>query len=213
MSNTIKTKSIRLNITLRSEIVDNIRQAYEINTPCPPHETKTDIKDKLVGIIEVIYREQSAALVAKATKSGINPKLFSESRSFQVYQGNYSFAYQYLKDKNCNNEYLPVPVQGWVYVNLDDESTHKDPRITLAYKVYKAAIKTERVKQAAVKEWKLQRDNYLSDVRNVIDGVNTTGQLLEQWAEVEKFLPVGIVNPSKIQLPAVSIERLNKFLG
>jgi hypothetical protein len=69
-------------------------------------------------------------------------------------------------------------------------------------------------------EWKAQRDaytkdneklnkhnqkrkDYATDIRAVLDSVNTTKQLVEAWPEVEKYIPNSFRDPSTVQLPAI----------
>ena len=42
-----------------------------------------------------------------------------------------------------------------------------------------------------------------TEICAVLDSVNTTKQLLEAWPEIERFMPSGYVDPSKVQLPAI----------
>lgn len=53
----------------------------------------------------------------------------------------------------------------------------------------------------------------MQDVIQIIEGVNTTGQLLAAWPAVEKFIPAGVNNPNRINLPAVNFARLNAGIG
>lgn len=49
----------------------------------------------------------------------------------------------------------------------------------------------------------------MQQVRQVVDAVNTTKQLLEVWPEAEQFIPEDIRDPSTITLPSVNIADLN----
>jgi hypothetical protein len=46
-----------------------------------------------------------------------------------------------------------------------------------------------------------------------LDTVNTTGQLLNVWPEAEQFIPSDVLDFSKINLPSVSFNDLNKAVG
>ena len=61
-------------------------------------------------------------------------------------------------------------------------------------------------------EYGLNFRNFKSQVRQTLDSVNTTKQLVEVWPEVEEHLPESVKDPSKIQLPSVNIQSLNEQL-
>lgn len=98
-------------------------------------------------------------------------------------------------------------------VNQDTiEAARKNPLFEKGYQAFKAKYKQWKKLSVSIKEEKAQRKDYQDQVTMVIQGVNTTGQLLDVWPEVERFIPLGINKTENIQLPAVSTQRLNKFI-
>lgn len=77
------------------------------------------------------------------------------------------------------------------------------------YKKYKKDMKLFKQEQQAVKEYESDHSRYLQQVRQVVNAVNTTKQLLEVWPEAEQFIPEDIRDPSTITLPSVNIADLN----
>lgn len=201
-------KSIRLNKELREEIINNIAQAYDLKNPCPAHQSKEDLQHIFLKVIEAEYFKQEEAVIAKLASIGLTKELIHVTDHFKVYTDNQQhFANFYFKDAKKNYVSHLKLIQG-VFVQLD--MLKKYPLIQAAYKAYKKALKTEKPNYEAKRQWTREKEGYLQDVRNVIFGVNTTKQLLEEWAEVEPFIPTGIVDPSRIQLPAVNIAQLTK---
>lgn len=205
-------KSIRLNGSLRAEIASNIEQAYEIATPAPKYASKSTLLSVFKAVVETEYHKQVTALKSKLTEAGVDIALVRTSCEVDVYSDkNNHFTRVLLTNEEGGREYLPKLKVSGAFIQLDMLDDY--PLIAEAYATYKKSIKAGRAGQALFREWETSKRNYMSDVRNVIAGVNTTGQLLEQWEEVRKFLPDGIVNPSRIALPAVSIAQLNKKIG
>lgn len=77
---------------------------------------------------------------------------------------------------------------------------------------YQTAKELTKAFNKEVEEHQATRKLYSEEVDQVLQGVNTTGQLLGQWPEIEEFLPSNIANPSKINLPSVSVKKLNEQL-
>lgn len=72
-------------------------------------------------------------------------------------------------------------------------------------KCFSEAIKLGRIKQDYEKGWK----EYHAKVKNVLDSVNTTKQLLEIWPSLEPLIPPYILDADRsINLPALRIEEL-----
>ena len=204
-----KLKSIRLNKNLREEIISNIEQAYVINSPAPKYSTNSELKADFIQVIQDEYLKQVAIIVTKAKSVGIDPGLLQTTNYLTVFtDATNTFCNSYFRD---NMEEPQIRISTGAFIKLDQLEDY--PLIAKAYAKYKRAIKNERSAQTKHREWERSKNNYMSDVRNAIAGVNTTAQLLEQWPEVEKFIPETIVNPSKILLPVVSIAQLNKKLG
>lgn len=205
-------KSIRLNKTLREEIISNIEQAYEIATPCPPNKSKQELRNELFAVIETEYRRQAKVFETKALKAGIPLNIIQTRSRIVVFSdaGNY-WDDHYMHNADGDIASLIDVCPNAAFIQLDQ--LEKYPLIQEAYNKYKKDLKNEKANTDLKRIWEREKSNYLSDVRNVIYGVNTTAQLLEQWEEVKAFLPAGIVNPSRIMLPAVNIKQLNKKIG
>ena len=78
---------------------------------------------------------------------------------------------------------------------------------------YQKALNDAKVKNAAYEEHQKSLKKFTNELKQVLESVNTTGQLLEVWPEAAPFVPQEISNPSSISLPAVSFVELNKVLG
>lgn len=77
------------------------------------------------------------------------------------------------------------------------------------YKKYKRDMKFFKKEQQEIKDYDADHSRYMQQVRQVVDAVNTTKQLLEVWPEAEQFIPEDIRDPSTITLPSVNIADLN----
>jgi len=204
-------KSIRLNVKLREEIISNIEQAYEIKNPCPDHKTKAKFLSEFMDVVETGYTVQAEAFGQKAINAGIPITFLKQTNTIRVYTDRDNhFCNRVMRDSDNNYKYLPDLVLSAAFIQLD--LLGKYPLIEKAYTHYKQGVKAEKANLDLKRIWEREKTNYLTDVRNVVFGVNTTGQLIEQWEEVEKFIPRGVVDPSRIQLPAVSISQLNKHI-
>jgi len=204
------TKSIRLNNKLREEILSNIEQAYTIKNPAPSYITTEEMRKEMDKKLTELCIARSNTLQAKATKAGIALNMLESRRYVDLCDTNPSN----VDDKYLCRMYFTDSNDNYLYLNVAPTlDFFKDSEAGAIYKEYKKNIKGNKKAKDAHKAWELKKSNYLSDVRNVLQGVNTTGQLLEQWEEVEKFIPVGIVDPSSINLPSnVSIAQLNKLI-
>lgn len=76
-----------------------------------------------------------------------------------------------------------------------------------AYGRYKKA-------REARKAWEQERDRLRSEATDALEQFNTTKQLREHWPEIVDFLPAHVADPTRaIQLPTVSVSKLNERLG
>ena len=205
-------KSIRLNKKLRQEIISNIRQAYLLKNKAPEYKTKKAYFSELVvPVMRKEYIAASNAILKKVKQLGLPNCALSKGPSF-AYAIDGEFGEQvYFTDTNprARENYHLILSEG-CYFNLTKDM---EGDVGDAYREYLS--KTKRLKQAKEThdKYQLKLKNYMADVINVIEGVNTTGQLLEAWPECERFIPSGIVDPSAISLPAsVNISQLNKCI-
>jgi hypothetical protein len=77
---------------------------------------------------------------------------------------------------------------------------------------YQSARELTKAFNKTVEAHKETRQLYTEEVDQVLQGVNTTGQLLEQWPEILPYLPSNLNNPSNINLPSISVKKLNEQL-
>lgn len=190
--------SIRLNKAIRATIASNISEAYTKNNPAPEFKNAGDFKEIFVNAAKEHYIKQSNLILFAAKNAGLESYMRKISRVLIHWNGEYKFPIEF-----------ETPV-----IQLQENTTcfeimdKGNKPVLKAWNEYQEAIKSLKPAQDALKAWKLQHDNYMEEVKNVLDGVNTTGQLLEAWPECSDFIPAGIKNPSKIQLPVVSIAAL-----
>jgi len=205
-------KSIRLNKKLRQEIISNIRQAYLLKNKEPEYKTKSKYFSELVvSAMRKEYIAASNALLEKAKEMGLPYCVLNKKANFTyAIDGEFGGTIYFSDTNQFDKGNFHLTLSEGCYFNLskDMEGVLGD-----AYREYLS--KTKRLKKAkeAYDKYHLKLDNYMADVINVIEGVNTTGQLLEAWPECERFIPSGIVDPSAISLPAsVNISQLNKCI-
>ena len=61
--------------------------------------------------------------------------------------------------------------------------------------------------------WSKERNQLCKEVMDTLEQFNTSKQLIEGWPEVEGYMPPHMADMSVINLPAVSINRLNERLA
>ena len=204
-------KSIRLNKDIRTQIVANIKKAYLNNNTRPEvnDSRETDLNEVILKHYNSKYKEAFAAYEDPKLKPFIN-----YSNYFCIRNDTGALTYIYFgNDEKGNTIHRPTPKNSGAFIDLSNPDT-KIPasiqKVIDANKKIKKQCRKEREEQS---KYDLELSKYLSEIRQVLDGVNTSKQLLEVWPEVQKFLPEGINNPSKINLPAISIASLNNKLG
>ena len=225
-------KSIRLNKTIRETIVNNIRAAWIEANPAPVNpQDPADILYKAAEQCHLQDPKVKAALKFAKTEAGKAVVAMSTSLSFRLPDGEYTYMYAVTSPetgevlvnnaRNFANNHKDtkhlkkyVSAFGSVTCDFHNEDFLKDnPTAAQAVKEFNKARKENHKLRKAHSEWELKRDNYMEQVTQVVGGVNTTGQLIEQWEEVAQFIPEGYRNPSRIQLPAVSVASLNAGLA
>ena len=196
--------SVRLNKDLRGQIVNNIMEKYKVNNVRPDSgKVVAAATDKLIAA----YYESNLP----AFSTTIAPYLRMIT-SLYVRVPNGSYRYVYFD--TARSKVLPSLGGEGAAFDFINEVAHSKPvnqalfdtlceQVTLAYSKVQEADKQVNIYAEAY-------NAYRSEVSTVIDSVTTTGKLLDLWAAVEPFLPQGIQNPSKIQLPAISLDTLNK---
>jgi hypothetical protein len=193
------TKSLRLNKSLRDSILKSIMNKYEEANPLPESELPTSV-DLKVDLAEKIHKK-----VYGKYSINIPIDMVNTSNHIKVQYPNQSVVQLYFKyDENKGYDYKISTKQSKVEYVLSED----DP-LWLDFIAIKNKIdEFNNIIKGLVKDKK----SYEEGVSQVLEGVNTTGQLLEQWPEVEDYLPQNISNPSKINLPSVSVSKLNEKL-
>ena len=213
-------KSIRLNKEIRLEIVNNIMASYATENPEPPEvpdsETALDAavydwavesnKD-LIKIAEDLHSKYSSLI-----KRGYSIQYVTTKGSYRNVYHSTKTNSQYISEVYVDSVYLPSVWDG-VVIKLDNPDTKIPAEIQTVLDNMKGNKASVKAAKKLVADYNFEYLRYKQDVSQVIDGCNTSKQLLEVWKEVEQFLPVGVANPSSINLPAVSIASLNRKLG
>ena len=197
--------SIRLNKEIRKIIADNISEAYVKNNPAPTYKTSEDFKKDFEDFVKQYYINKGNAILALAKTINLD-KYLKTTHYINIYNDNNFVFSVYLDESNTRYTVIDPETSN---LNLNAKE-HK--AVLKEYEKYKQNIKGLKPLLDAYKAWQLKHDNYMSEVSNVLAGVNTTGQLLEVWPECAGYIPQGIRNPSKIQLPVVSIAALNSAI-
>ena len=193
-------KSIRLNKETRLQIASAIMEAYKAKNPVPAGKLPSDVKEELTEAVKAAYLKQSDAVMKKAVEAGIEKYLKLTSSCRYAINGS---VYNYLE---FSDKVVVLNSESSVWL---DVATTKIPAIKKAYEIYQHDIKDTKPIVDAHKAWELAKDNYRTNVWNILEGVNTSKQLLEVWPECERFIPKGIVDPSKLLLPTVNLATLN----
>lgn len=207
-------KSIRLNKQLRADIITNIMSSYDKANPLPvrPEMKGASIPELIKKMLFTKHKkviEEFSTLSEQVLKyvELLEPNDYSQYRTETGHWESIYFDEEDLKDIK-----LPYSAVKGCVINLSDENQLTAPlrkAIEAKKKFEKTTLKEYKQKR---KDHELERRNYIQQIQTVLDGVNTSNQLMEVWPEIEKFLPVGLLEPSKIQLPSVNIATLNSAL-
>ncbi|ADX87787.1 hypothetical protein TU12-16_00165 [Vibrio phage ICP2_2006_A] len=188
-------KSIRLNQQIRSEIVSNVLKAWAIENPKPECVGKPS-KNTLLDAAYAQWKKdfQLDILFSCGLKdeilnkeSHVSLRVVDEHGTEIIYEG------MYFKNAGGKNERRPFLPTGALQL------TTSSP----VYIEWKKQHDEFILQYEQVKKWEQTRADKATEIRAVLDSVNTTKQLLEAWPEIERFMPSGYVDPSKVQLPAI----------
>jgi hypothetical protein len=191
-------KSLRLNKELRNNILNSFLEKYKASNPEPKVGSESEAKS-------VAARKVQKKLYGKY--EGLLPKeLTAESMGLTIQLPNGVVQSWYFgNDEDGDSIYLLVSKESKVkYVFTAD-----DP-IYVEYRKVADDVSKQLITQ---KEWFKGYDKFKSEVQQVLESVNTTGQLVEVWPESEPFIPKEIHDPSKINLPAVNFAEINKVIS
>lgn len=204
-------KSIRLNNEIREQILDNIKAAYLKVNPLykrPPNNLSFSQQTAEIAKAEHL---QEVAMLSALIQEHPDLKIL---KLLSLSDNCTRVGKVLLPENNVSVEFdSPMPgVHQWVALR-DWRDSKDQPRKIKTLLKNKAKIDRDYRKETEkVNESQKELERYLDKVRQPIYGVNTTGQLLEIWPEVSKYLPQGTINPSKINLPAINIKDLNTVL-
>lgn len=191
-------KSLRLNKEMRDNILSNFVAKYLVANPKPTitrsiDMLKSDIATKISNNLYGKYVE----LVPK--------DLLNTCNYLCVQLPNDSVAQFYFRVEGGDCISLPSTKENKVeYV-----FTESDP-MWIEYQVAAAKLKEEN---AVVEAHEKALSKFKGEVKQVLESVNTTLQLVEVWPEAAPFVPQEISNPSSINLPSVNFAELNKVIG
>jgi hypothetical protein len=191
-------KSLRLNKELRTNILNSFLDKYKSSNPEPE-----------VG--DLSKAQQVAAINAQKAIYGKYEGLLPDefvviSNNIQVRLPNGSVQHWYFgSDEEGESIYLLMSKESKVkYVFTDN-----DP----IYAEYRKVADAVKQQQAVYDEWVKGYKKFKSEVTQVLESVNTTGQLVEVWPESLPFIPQEISDPSKINLPSVNFAEINKVIS
>lgn len=189
MSNENDFKSIRLNKSMREDIVLSVMSKWGEKNPQP----------------DVAACENNFALWLWGEKFGKHEDdLKSIPEEFLNTSKQLKFCVDGQVDKVELSEAMPVT---W------GEYSYKEPvlkTIRSTNKEYQKYIKVVEDNN----DWKKKYNELHLETETIIDSVNSTGQLVKLWPQCMPFLPAYIANPGKaINLPAIQISRLNERIG
>lgn len=196
-------KSIRLNKRIREEIISNVEQAYTLKNTAPAYKNREELTEDLnQAVYDQLIVERTALMNILGTHGYSSNIVRAQEYTQLAANGEHLHSFRAKE----YGDLCPLRQAGAV-----DVTDPKNPKLNELYAAYKKELKDAKVKKDIYTAWELKRDNYMADVRNVIEGCNTTAQLLATWEELEKFIPAGLLDPSTgITLPSVNIANLKK---
>lgn len=189
-------KSIRLNKSIRDSIVSNILKSWDAANPSPKVVTKPN-KNALVDALYQDWRKENNI----DTLLSCGMKLDYVNQTNSVYlsvvdedtNNTIIYDYVYFRDSKGDKQLRIFKKSG----SLQCDNTHP------IYLEWKAQLDQYTKETEVFKKHQAKRADYATDIRAVLDSVNTTKQLVEAWPEVEQYIPTTFRDPSSVQLPAI----------
>ena len=205
------SKSIRLNKDIRKQIIDNIREAYlaENTKPVVNDVRESSLHKAILDHYKLINKDIIEFYETNPEKQ----KFIHTNYYCRIREEDSSHFYLNFNLGEGDNVCLPSSTDSNIFMDFNNPDTKVPKSISKVIASNKKLNKAMRKEREALSAYEAELTKYTQSVRQVLDGVNTSKQLMEVWPEVEKFLPQGVTNPSKINLPAVSIAGLNSKLG
>lgn len=190
-------KSLRLTQQIRDSIVKSFGDKRRSQLPEP------EIKTTRAKLKESFGKELHSQVYGHIDLSNVPEDLINVSNGIKVQWPDEDISVLYFgDDEDGETIYLPCTVDSKVEIVL----TKDNP----AYIKYKQGLDKYKKDKEIVDSYLSDERHYLGQVRQVVNAVNTTKQLLEAWPEAEQFIPDDIKDPSSITLPSVNIAELNK---
>lgn len=93
---------------------------------------------------------------------------------------------------------------------LANQNSYNSLVIDRSFPAYRAYREGEK----ALRQWETDRQKIREEISDYLNQFNTTGQIRDQWPEMEQYLPAHLADPEKvIKLPALTRSRLKERLG
>lgn len=122
-------------------------------------------------------------------------------------------------------ENLPSGVQAGIQKIIDEKEFHKRISVDVTVAGFHSCanpievssnhpyFQEEKEVRRMFNVWSKERNQLRKEVMDTLEQFNTSKQLIEGWPEVEGYMPPHMTDMSVINLPAVSINRLNERLA
>lgn len=178
---------MRINKEIRSKILDCIVNLYD-KQEGDIEEMKTRLSAIKAGIFEKAFDDLYGELTAK---------IKCVEKTFSVRKGNLT-----IKSES-SGFYDEMYIEGKIYGKQSAVDVILPDTVFAEYFQLKTKIENLRDKI----------ESYRSEVRVVLESVNTTEQLGKIWPEILDYIPPEILTPrSAIKLPALRIESISSKL-
>ena len=180
-------KSVKLSKMLREDIVKSMTDAWVTN-----NKLSFDIKEEENKVAESIWNSNYGHLNFR----NIPDAMLRFDTSVKIDVNSNVSSFSLLKEK-------PIPKNGNYGVCVI-KTYNKTPKII---------EKFLKLREQHTDWLEIKRD-FISEIIEITNSVNTTKQLVELWPEAKQYLPAFANDPSKgINLPALKTSRLNSALG
>lgn len=180
-------KSVKLNKTIKEDIINSMMSAWESNNPCKFDINKEE--EKLGDLIwKRYYKQYNLEDIPKSMLRLDNTVVIC------INTNNYNYNMSKQMPVKKSNHWSQIPCK--------------------VFESKPAFIKEFEEKQKVHYKWASDKDTFKEEIEQIVNSVNTTKQLVELWPEAEQYIPPYANDPSKgITLPALKTSRLNELLG
>jgi len=195
-------KSIRLNISIRDDMISKIRDAFTEKNPRPFTELQIKLKESAIAV--KIYNRFMGKYQEQV--KGLPTGLVNISDSFAVAVAQGGIVRMKIYDEKGD------PVK---QAYLRNGSYNQFPIGQISRVQWKEWRNAGKAESKANDEWESKLDQLLDEARQILDSVTTTKQLKEVWPEGCSYLPPYAADPSVgiANFPALTTSRLNEALG